>query len=293
MKTRTGNFPIAFRRGWGEWTRDLASLSAWAQKHEFEAIDLMKVMPEHLKTLSAHSLSIGSVDLLDFGNLMSTDEAKRKSLIEQNVAYIRQLAPLGAKVFFTCIIPGDPAKPRSENYKLALDTFAPIAAAADSVGAKIAIEGWPGGAPHFATLCCTPETYRSFMKDLKSPSIGVNYDPSHLIRLGVDHIRFLREFANKVWHVHAKDTAIYPEAVYEMGLFQPSVFEKPFGYGAHTWRYTIPGHGVSRWVDIFAILQNAGYRGAVSVELEDQNFNGTDAGEQNGLIHSRDFLRSC
>jgi hypothetical protein len=34
MTTRTGNFPIAFRRGWGDWTRNLASLSKWAAQDE-------------------------------------------------------------------------------------------------------------------------------------------------------------------------------------------------------------------------------------------------------------------
>jgi len=293
MQTRTANFPIAFRRGWGDWTRSLVSLAAWAKQNEFEALDLMNVTPDDLNTLATTGLKIGSADLLDFGNLLCSDPGKRKELIEKNVAYMKQLAPLGVKVFFTCVIPGDPAKPRAENYKLAVEAFKPLASAADSVGAKIAIEGWPGAAPHYATLCCTPETYRSFIKDLGSPSIGVNYDPSHLIRLGVDHIRFLNEFADKVWHVHAKDTALFPDAVYEQGLYQSSVFNKPHGFGEHAWRYTIPGHGVANWPEIFSILKATGYQGIASIELEDENFNGSEGGEKAGLIFSRDFLRGC
>jgi sugar phosphate isomerase/epimerase len=119
----------------------------------------------------------------------------------------------------------------------------------------------------------------------------VNYDPSHLIRLGVDHVRFLREFATHVKHVHAKDTQLYPDALYEFGT-QPATFAKPHGFGEWTWRYTIPGHGEARWVEIFSVLKEHGYRGAVSIELEDENFNGTDAGEQTALIQSRNFLSS-
>lgn len=289
--TRTGNFPIAFRRGWGDWTRNLASLAKWAADNKFEALDIMNVTPADLDTLKSAGVRIGSADLLDFGNLLCNDAAKRAELIEKNIAYIKQLAPLGARVFFTCIIPGDATKPRGENYKLAVEVFRPIAAAADSVGAKIAIEGWPGGAPHYGTLCCTPETYRAFIRDVGGNSIGVNYDPSHLIRLGVDHIRFLNEFVGKVWHVHAKDTALHPEKIYELGLYQSSAFDKPHGFGEHAWRYTIPGHGVTRWTDVCTILKNANYKGLVSIELEDENFNGSEAGEKAGLLHSRDFLQ--
>ena len=41
MKTRTGNFPIGFRRGGGDWQKDLDQLIQWAQNNELEAIDLL------------------------------------------------------------------------------------------------------------------------------------------------------------------------------------------------------------------------------------------------------------
>ncbi len=292
MGTRTGNFPIGFRRGWSDWQKkDLKALSQWAKGSGFDCIDLGKATQEDIGALRGSGLAIGSADLLDFGNIMANDAGKRKDVIAQNVAYVKEASKAGAKVFFTCVIPGDPAKKRAENYALALECFAPIAKAADESGSAIAIEGWPGGAPHFATLCCTPETYRSFMKDLGSKAVGINYDPSHLIRLGVDHVRFLQEFGGKVHHVHAKDTEIMPEAVYEMGLYQDSPFAKPHGFGAHVWRYSIPGHGCTRWVEVFRILKAAGFKGAVSVELEDENFNGSEDGEKAGLLHSLAFLK--
>jgi sugar phosphate isomerase/epimerase len=160
------------------------------------------------------------------------------------------------------------------------------------VGAKIAIEGYPGGPPHYGGICCSPETCRAFIKDVGAKSIGWNYDPSHLIRLGVDHVRFLNEFVDRVWHVHAKDTELIPEAQYELGLYQGSAFNKGRGFGEHVWRYTIPGHGVARWPEIFRILKAKNFAGKVSIELEDENFNGSEEGEKQGLLRSLDFLRS-
>ena len=98
-----------------------------------------------------------------------------------------------------------------------MECYTPIAHACAEVGASLAIEGWPGGPPYFANICCTPETTRQFIKDI-GRGIGLNYDPSHLIRLRVDHIRFLKEFAAQVKHVHAKDTDVDADALYEFGM---------------------------------------------------------------------------
>jgi sugar phosphate isomerase/epimerase len=293
MGTRTGNYAIGFRRGWSEWQRDLPSQAKWARETGFDAIDLGRVTAADVDILKENGLKLGSVDLVDFGHVLSTDAEKRREAVERNVAYVKEAGALGARAFFGCIIPGDPNAPRGENYKTAVETFAPIVEAAASVGGSLAIEGWPGGGHQLANLCCTPETTRAFIKDLGGKGFGLNYDPSHLIRLGVDHIRFLKEFAPYVRHVHGKDTEIDGEAVYEYGLYQSSAFGKPHGFGEWVWRYTIPGSGQARWTEIFRILKDTGFAGTVSVELEDENFNGSESGEKAALAHSLDFLRSA
>ena len=120
--------------------------------------------------------------------------------------------------------------------------------------------------------------------------MGINYDPSHLIRLGVDHVRFLREFVSYVKHVHGKDTDLNSEMLYELGPMD-SCFQKAHGFGEWNWRYTIPGQGCARWPEIFSILKAGGYNGIVSVELEDENFNGSDEGEKAGFVNSLAFLK--
>lgn len=292
MTTRTGNFPIGFRRGWTDWqTKDIRTLAGWAKQAGFAAIDLGRATSDDVQALKSAGLRLGSVDLIDFPNLMHSDPARRKELIAQNVAYVSEAAALGAASFFTVVIPGDPAKARAENYKLAVEVYSPIADACLKNNAALAVEGWPGGPPWFASLCCSPETVRRFLKDV-GPGAGLNYDPSHLIRLRIDHIRFLHEFVGQVQHVHAKDTELDDDALYEFGT-QSATFAKPHGFGEWTWRYTIPGHGVTRWSEVFHILEKHHYRGIVSVELEDENFNGTDDGEKAALQHSLAFLRGA
>ena len=292
MKTRTGNFSIGFRRGGAAWQQDLGGLAKWGSEMGFEAIDLGRATAEDVRTLAGAGLQMGSVDLIEFGKLMQNDAGARRELVARNVAYVGEAARLGARAFFACVIPGDASRKRSENYALAVESFSPIAAACAANGARLAIEGWPGPGPYLANLCCTPETCRSLLKELGAGA-GLNYDPSHLIRLGVDHVRFLREFLPAVVHVHAKDTELIPEAVYEYGLYQSSPTAKPHRYGDVVWRYTIPGSGQARWGEIFKILAEGGYRSVVSVELEDEHFNGTEEGEKSGLGYSLAFLRGA
>lgn len=290
MPTRTGQFPIGFRRGWSNWqTADLSSLASWAKQNGFEAIDLGRITAADVQTLKAAGLRLGTVDLLQFGEITHPDAGKRREIIAANVAYVAEAAALGARIFFT-VIGGEPAKTRGENYRVAVESFAPIAEAAANAGATIAIEGYPGDAPHYALLCTTPETCRAFLKDIPR-GVSLNYDPSHLIRLGVDHIRFLGEFLPHVAHVHGKDTQLFPEAAYEFGLYQPAAFATPHKFGAQAWRYTIPSRGSARWSEIFNMLKAANYRGMVCIELEDENFNGSEAGEKDGLLQSQQYLR--
>ena len=107
----------------------------------------------------------------------------------------------------------------------------------------------------------------------------------------MDHIRFLKEFAGSVAHVHGKDTELFPEAVYEFGLYQSSAFTPEHRFGQSVWRYTIPGQGCARWTEIFQELKAAGYKGAVGIELEDENFYVDETGEKAGLRHSLAFLQ--
>ncbi len=290
MRTSTGNFSIGFRRIGSDWQRrDLAELAQWARQSGFEAMDLWQATAEDLQTLQRAKLRLGSVDLLQFGQITQHDAGQRKELIGANVQYVKQAASWGARIFFT-VIGGEAERTRKENYRIAVEAFSPIAEAAAEVGANLAIEGYPGGAPSYPLLCTTPETVRAFLKDLPR-GVALNYDPSHLIRLGVDHVRFLREFVDRVVHVHGKDTQTFPQAAYELGMYQPSAFEAAHRFGQHVWRYAIPGAGEAKWAEVFGVLKAANYAGVVSVELEDENYNGSESGEKEGLVRSLESLR--
>jgi len=97
------------------------------------------------------------------------------------------------------------------------------------------------------------------------PRFGFNYDPSHLGYQGVDYVKFIREFSNRIFHVHMKDVW-WGHGDGTVGVF-----------GGHTdftdprrfWDFRSLGHGDIQFEDIIVALNDAGYRGPLSVEWED------------------------
>lgn len=289
MKTRTGHYPIGFRRGGGDWQGDLSALLAWAVAYELEVIDLRTDADATGRVALDAGLRIGSVDLPDAKGMIAADAGRRRAAVAANAEYVRACGALGPMNHFLVMLPEDPARPRAENFGYMVESFAELAPVLEEQGAKLVIEGWPGP----GALCCTPEGYRAFFREVPSPAMGVNYDPSHLIRMHIDPLRFLREFGARVYHVHGKDTEVLEESVYEYGVEQPPTFGKPRPFGGTTWRYTIPGHGVTRWTEVLRLLEGMGYQGAISIELEDADFHRDPAAEQAGILHGARFLTGC
>jgi len=287
-KTRTGGFPIGFRRGWSDWQKDLPSLIAFAKANGLECIDLARTGDVDAPVVAESGLRFGSVDLPEWRDLSSPDKAKRDEAVARNAEYIGKCAEFGVKNFFVVVQLANSELKLSERFDLAVQGYGALADVLAKHEAWVVIEGYPGA----DVPVCTPESYRIFLNECPA-RMAINYDPSHLIRQGIDPIRFLHEFAPRVQHIHAKDTEIFHEALYEHGHEKPPVRAKTHGFGSAFWRYTIPGHGEMRWREAFAILEQAGYQGCVSIELEDENFNGSEEGEKQGLIRSAHFLAGC
>jgi sugar phosphate isomerase/epimerase len=286
--TRTGSYPIGFRKGWTAWFNDLEGVTDWAVSNGISVVDFGADVVEHLSKVTAKGLQVGSVDLVAWQGLISEDPADRAASIKANEKIIVAATKAGVKNFFIVMLPNDPKRSRSENFGYMLQSLQELGKILEANGGRMVIEGWPGE----GALCCTPEGYRACLAATPK-SIGINYDPSHLIRMGIDPIRFLREFKDRVYHVHGKDCEVINEGFYEFGTEQSATFAKPADFGGATWRYTIPGHGATRWAEVFSILKESGYQGAVSIELEDANFNGTETGEKAGILAGCHFLASC
>jgi len=284
--TRTGSLGIGFRTlGWADWCKDVPGMTAWAREHGFACIDVGKSLDDAKAVLDG-GLTVGSIDLLQWPQMIDADDDTRAAAVEANAGYIREATDLGIRNFFVVMLPADTALPREENFGYMAESFARLAEAAEPTGARIVIEGWPGP----GALACTPADLRALFDAVPSPVMAVNYDPSHLLRMGIDPLRFLNAFADRVAHVHAKDCDTDADKAYDLGTEQPPTFAKNPPFGGPFWRYCLPGHGQVRWVAVFEKLAAAGYDGHVSIEMEDARFNEGEADQKEALLLSRRFL---
>ncbi len=136
-------------------------------------------------------------------------------------------------------------------------------------------EPYPGN-PNIAT---SPVGFEALFKGFgDSPYVGLQYDPSHLVRQFMDPISTARDFVDKIYDVHLKDTEIIWPVLRAGGI-------NPVN-GASWWRYRIPGMGEIVWRDFFTVLQDVGYTGAMSIEQEDPLYGGES---NHGADFSEDF----
>lgn len=264
----------------------LADFAAWCKAEGFDAIDLGSPDPARVQTIRDAGLMVGTVDF--WGNkMLAPDEATRNEGIEGGLATVNAIADAGCDKAFTVFFPPDGRQSRRDSLANWKQAFPVVAQEAERRGVRIALEGWPG--PNNSALGVTPETLRLMFEAVPSPSFGINYDPSHLVRVGVDYLRFLSEFGSRVIHVHGKDTALDAEGQYVYGRLGTTLAQAP-GFGDGDWRYTIPGEGSVHWPAVCALLHRAGYNGTISIELEDMRYNGSEDGEKRGLSRAKNYL---
>jgi sugar phosphate isomerase/epimerase len=159
--------------------------------------------------------------------------------------------------------------------------FSEAVKVAEDNGVKFAFENWPGGHPWplMINIAITPQAWDAMFDAVPSPVMGLEYDPSHLVRLNIEYSPLIRRYADRIHHVHAKDTTINTERLNEVGYI-----------GQGWWRYSIPGCGVVDWAGVFDELKECGYDGDVDIEHEDYEEYWGDKFDE-GLRVGEKFLR--
>ncbi len=150
-----------------------------------------------------------------------------------------------------------------EGYKEILDLWTPILDEFDKQGVKFALEVHP--AEIAFDLYSTKKLFEVFKN---RDTLGLNFDPSHLVWQGVDPALFYREFADKIYHVHIKDAKVNLDG--KAGILGSHL---QFGDLRRGWNFVSPGHGDVNFDRIIREANAAKYGGPLSIEWED---NGMD-----------------
>lgn len=193
------------------------------------------------------------------GNHIDPDPAKRQQQNQYTLACIELCGKMGIPAIGgqSGTIKGQPlAKQVDEIVKVYNETYF---AACEKNKVRILWEPYAGG-PNIAT---GPLGWELLFKAFAGNApVGLQFDPSHLVWQFMDPVQAARDFADKIYDVHLKDTEILWHVLKRSGI-------QPID-NVRWWRFRIPGAGSVDWKGFFSVLEDVGYQGSMNIENEDE-----------------------
>ncbi len=241
--------------------------------------------------MGEYGLTISSLAYYD--NNLDSDPAKR-AFVNNHVKKVIEAAVLLETPLVGTFVGRDSSRSFPQNFDEFEKVFGALVAHAEDNGVKLMIEncdmrGWqvpwePG------TISYSPELWREMFARVPSKSFGLNYDPSHLLLMLMDHISPITEFRDRIFHAHAKDARILREELNRYGVFDRRLGEP------NQWGYReakIPGMGEIDWRAFVGALRGIGYDSVLSIEHEDREFEGSVEKVQEGLLLAKRHLEEA
>lgn len=289
--------------------RPLVDIVRFAKEHQYEALEVA-AWPDlgsrpftatHLKAegfgpaeaervralFDENDLTLSSLAFYD--NNLHPDVAERAAINQHVLALVDAAALLGCPTVGT-FIGRDPGRTVAQNLADAEKVFAPLVDRAGEKGVKLVIEncvmeGWhPDGYP--GNLAYSPELWEWMF----SLGLYLNYDPSHLLWMGIDPVAAIKPYVDKVAHAQAKDAEIFPDKRNRYG-YPGIAVNRTDPWDVGWWRYRVPGLGQVDWVRVVDALYEGGFDGVLSVEHEDPVWGGTEGRVLTGLDIAHRTLR--
>ncbi|WP_020494580.1 sugar phosphate isomerase/epimerase family protein [Sciscionella marina] len=281
-----------------EW--DLDRIAAWASETGYEALEVAcwpatggrdfeaahlpvaefgPEQAERTRTLcERHGLGLSA--LAYYENNLHPDPLRRKEIHAHLRHTIDAAQKLGLDLVGT-FIGRDPGRSVRENQTEAEAVFGELVEYAGERGVRLMVEncvmeGWhPDGYP--GNIAYSPELWE-WMFGL---GLYLNWDPSHLMWIGIDPVETIAAYADRIPHAQAKDIELDPRARQRYGVFGKVGTADPWETG--WWRYRVPGLGQVDWDRVVDRLAEHGFTGTLSVEHEDPVWGGTPGRVTRGL----------
>ncbi len=261
------------------WPTDASDQRRYAGVTHIDVDQLADAEVERIKGLQTqYQVKISGLGY--YPNPLAPNEAEREVYIEHIHKVIAASARLEIGIMNT-FIGRDPAKSVKDNWPMFEQVWTPIITYAESQNVRVGIENcpmlfsldeWPGG----KNLAISPEVWRRMFEAIPSDHFGLNFDPSHLLWQGIDHIRAIYEYYDKFVHVHIKDEKINEELMFQRGIL---------GLKWHDPK--IPGLGSIDWTEFCQALRDVGYEGYSCIEVEDRAFEDSLEGRMQAIRESK------
>ena len=273
---------------------DTIELAAWPQGTGREnvagQIDVARLDDDTTKwakdVLAEHDIEISAMAYYE--NNLHPDEGRRAANVNHLRRVIDAASALDVELVGTFV--GAQATKPPEVIKMAGKLFRDLCSYAEDRGVRLMIENCPmenwlqWGLP--GNFAYSPELWDALFEE--APDLGLNFDPSHLYWLQIDHNRAARDYAEKIFHAHAKDAEIMPEGKYRYGVLAEQLGGNAWRSG--WWRYRMPGAGGIDWGEFIGTLQEIGYDDVLSIEHEDPEYEGSEEKVKEGLRLGREHL---
>ncbi|MBW3624648.1 MAG: sugar phosphate isomerase/epimerase [Armatimonadetes bacterium] len=205
-------------------------------------------------------------------NQRAADEMKQTARAAKNLGVDRVNGFTGSSIWhllysFPPVMPNQIEK----GFELLAERWNPILDVFDEVGVKFGLEVHPTEiAFDIATAQRALETLN------RREAFGFNYDPSHLGYQGVDYVRFIHEFGDRIYHVHMKDVYWSPVPK-RSGVFGGHL---NFGNPERFWDFRSLGHGSVDFEEVIRALNHINYQGPLSIEWEDSGMDREHGAEE-------------
>lgn len=166
-------------------------------------------------------------------------------------------------------------------------TWPALVSLAEDHGVKIGIENcpmlftndeWPGG----KNMAISPAVWDRMFDIIPSKTLGLNYDPSHMIWQMMDPIQPIYDYKDRIHHIHLKDAKLYRNRLDRNGILStPLTYHSP----------KLPGLGDVNWNHFFTAVTDIRYRGPLCIEVEDKAFEGSESDVLKAILTARNYLK--
>lgn len=221
-----------------------------------------------------------------YPNPLDPDPKQAKFFTDHIKKVIKAAALMKIPVVNT-FIGRDYTKNLDENFLRFKKTWPSIISLAEDSGVKIGIENcpmlftndeWPGG----KNMATSPAVWDRMFELIPSKTLGLNYDPSHMIWQMMDPIQPIYDYKDRIHHIHLKDAKLYRNRLDRNGILStPLTYHSP----------KLPGLGDVNWNHFFTAVTDIRYRGPLCIEVEDKAFEGSESDVEKAILTAMNYLR--
>jgi sugar phosphate isomerase/epimerase len=216
-----------------------------------------KLKSHDLKVTNLNSFTLFAVGDTYLPSWIEPDKERRDIRIQHTKACLKIADALGCANI--SVPPGGPLDGMSRDAAMSLfhQGLEKVVPLAEELGVKILVEPEPD------LLMENTAEFRSFIKDVRSEAVGLNFDIGHFFCAGEDPAAAFAELYEWVGHVHLEDIA-----------------------ASRRHNHLIPGLGAIQFRDVFNTMVKLDYQGDISLELYPYEDKPETAGKE-----SLDYLR--